>query len=246
MDTLNAIIIDDEINARENLRFLLNEFCKNVTIVSESKNVDEAVIQIKEHQPQLIFLDIEMPQKNGFQLLEAFDTINFQIIFVTAYDQYAIKAFEFAALDYLLKPIDIERLKKAVKKASTIALKNLTFDKLELLKSNRKKVKKIAIPYKSDYVILDLTNILCIEADRMYSIIYTVDNKKYIASKKLSYYENLLSNDTGFIRVHRSWIINTNFIKIYSRKDKTIQLDNQFKVPVSKSYKEGFETIFCS
>lgn len=244
MDTLDAIIIDDEINARENLRFLLTEFCKNVTIVSEAKNVDEAVIQIKKHQPQVIFLDIEMPQKNGFQLLEAFDIIDFQIIFVTAYDQYAIKAFEFAALDYLLKPIDIERLQKAVKKASTIAIKNI--DKLELLKSNRKKVTKIAIPYKSDYVIIDLTNILCIEADRMYSIIYTVDNKKYIASKKLSYYENLLSIDTGFVRVHRSWMIHTNTIKIYSKKDKTIQLENQFKVPLSKSYKEKFESIFCS
>ena len=245
MDTLNAIIIDDEINARENLRFLLNEFCKNVTIVSESKNVDEAVIQIKEHQPQLIFLDIEMPQKNGFQLLEAFDTINFQIIFVTAYDQYAIKAFEFAALDYLLKPIDIERLKKAVKKASTIAIKNLTFDKLELLKSNRKKVKKIAIPYKSDYVILDLTNILCIEADRMYSIIHTKDDKKYMASKKLSYYEDLLCKETDFIRTHRSWIVNTNEIEFYSKKDKNIQLKNNFKVSVSKSYKETLENIFC-
>ncbi|WP_158840918.1 LytR/AlgR family response regulator transcription factor [Polaribacter sp. L3A8] len=244
MNTLNAIIIDDEINARENLRFLLNEFCKNVIIVAESKNVDEAVIQIKEHQPQLIFLDIEMPQKNGFQLLEAFDTINFQIIFITAYDQYAIKAFEFAALDYLLKPIDIERLKKAVKKASAIAIKNLTFDKLELLKSNRKKVKKIAIPYKSDYVILDLKNIFCIEADRMYAILYTEKGKKYVAAKKLSYYESLLCEENEFLRIHRSWIVNSNAIKMYSKKEKCIQLKNDIKIPVSKSYKEEFEAIF--
>lgn len=246
MDTLNAIIIDDEVNARENLRFLLTEFCKNVTIVSEAKNVNEGVLQIKKYQPQLIFLDIEMPQKNGFQLLEAFDTINFQIIFVTAYDQYAIKAFKFAALDYLLKPIDIERLQKSVDRATTIAENNLNIDRLKLLKINRKKVKKIAIPYKSDYVVLDLTDILCIEADRMYSIIHTNNNKKYIASKKLSYYENLLSIDESFIRVHRSWMINTNTIEIYSKKDKTVLLQNQFKVPVSKSYKENFENIYSS
>ncbi|PQJ72011.1 LytR/AlgR family response regulator transcription factor [Polaribacter butkevichii] len=244
MNTLNAIIIDDEVNARENLRYLITEFCKNISIISEAKNVDEGVLLIKEHQPQLVFLDIEMPQKNGFHLLEAFDEIDFQIIFVTAYDQYAIKAFQVAALDYLLKPIDIERLQNAVEKASNLIATGGVNNRFNLLKNNRQKVKKIAIPYKSDYVILDLKNIFCIEADRMYAILYTEKGKKYVAAKKLSYYENLLCEENEFLRIHRSWIINSNAIKMYSKKEKCIQLKNDIKIPVSKSYKEEFEAIF--
>lgn len=246
MNTLNAIIVDDEINARENLVYLLSKFCPNVTVVSQAQNVDEAVVEIKKHQPQLVFLDIEMPQKNGFQLLNEFSTIDFQIIFVTAYDKYAVKAFEVAALDYLLKPIAIEKLVKAVKKATVLIDKSERNLRLALLNENKNKIKKIAIPYKSDYVMLNLVDILYIEADRMYSIIHVKENKKYIASKKLSYYENLLSFEEEFIRVHRSWIVNTSTINLYSKKDKNIQLKNQFKIPISKSYKEEFETIFCS
>ncbi|WP_299061817.1 LytTR family DNA-binding domain-containing protein [uncultured Polaribacter sp.] len=241
MEAINAIVIDDEINARENLGYLLNEFCKNITVIDEAKNVDDAVVKIKKHKPQLIFLDIEMPQKNGFQLLNSFTEINFQIIFVTAYDKYAVKAFEVAALDYLLKPIDIEKLIKAVERA-TIAIKNkIENSRLTLLKENKKTVKRIAIPYKSDYVILNVLDIFCIEADRMYSIIHKKSGKKYIASKKLSYYEDLLCNDGIFKRVHRSWVVNTNKIEMYSKKDRTILLENQFNIPVSKSYKDSFE-----
>ncbi|QVY67209.1 LytTR family DNA-binding domain-containing protein [Polaribacter sp. Q13] len=246
MDTINAIIIDDEINARENLRYLLNEFCKNITVISEAKNVDEAVLKIKKHKPQLIFLDIEMPQKNGFQLLNSFTEIDFQIIFVTAYDKYAVKAFEVAALDYLLKPIEIEKLVKSIKRATTSIVNKTNNNRITLLKENKKTVKKIAIPYKSDYVILNITDLLYIEADRMYSIIHTKGDKKYLASKKLSYYENLLCDENIFIRVHRSWIINSNKIVSYSKKDKMITLDSHFKIPVSKSYKETFEKMFSS
>lgn len=245
METINAIIIDDEINARENLRYLLNEFCKNINVISEAKNVDDAVLKIKEHKPQLIFLDIEMPQKNGFQLLNSFTEIDFQIIFVTAYDKYAVKAFEVAALDYLLKPIDIEKLVRAVKRATTSIENKIENKRIALLKENKKTVKRIAIPYKSDYVILNTEDIVCIEADRMYSIIHTIKGEKFLASKKLSYYEDLLCEEEFFIRVHRSWIVNSNTIEAYSKKDKILLLEDDFKVPVSKSYKDDFEKIFC-
>ncbi|AUC85093.1 DNA-binding response regulator [Polaribacter sp. ALD11] len=244
MNVINAIIIDDEVNACENLRYLLTEFCKNITIVSEAKNVDDAIIQINKHKPQLIFLDIEMPQKNGFQLLDAFTNINFQIIFVTAYDKYAIKAFEVSAIDYLLKPIDINRLQKAVEKVSKLLISGKKNNKLDLLNDNREKIQKIAIPYKSDYVIVNLRDILCIEADRMYTIIHTINGKKYVAAKKLSYYEDLLCKEQDFLRTHRSWIVNTSAIEMYSKKDKKIQLKNEFEIPISKSYKEKFEAIF--
>lgn len=245
MNKIQAVIVDDELNARENLRYLLNAFCKEVEIVSEVANVDEATVAINKHKPQLVFLDIEMPRKNGFQLLDEFSDIDFQIIFITAYDMYAIKAFEVAAIDYLLKPIDIERLQEAVKKVKK-SIKNTEFSKanLNVLKENKKALQKIAIPYKTDYVILDIDNVLCIEADRMYSVVYTKNNKKYMVAKKLSYYENLLCNKKDFVRLHRSWIVNINKIEVYSKKEKEVTLESDFKVPVSKSYKENFETLF--
>lgn len=245
MSKIKAIIVDDELNARENLRYLLNEFCKDVEIISEASNVDDAVVEINKHTPNLVFLDIEMPRKNGFQLLEEFTSIDFQIIFVTAYDMYAIKAFEVAALDYLLKPVAIERLQASVKKVEkTIEDAKTTQAHLEVLKQNKKNLQKIAIPYKTDYVILDINDVLCIEADRMYSVVYTRSQKKYMVAKKLSYYENLLCNEKEFIRLHRSWIVNLNKIETYSKKEKEVKLETDFKVPVSKSYKENFETLF--
>ena len=247
MEKINAIIVDDEINARENLRYLLSEFCNEVNLLEEVSNVDDAVVAIHKHHPQVVFLDIEMPRKNGFQLLEEFSEINFQIIFITAYDTYAVKAFKVAALDYLLKPIAIDRLKDAVIKAqkqienSTISNKNIN-----VLKENSKGLKKIAIPYKTDYVILNIENVLCIEADRMYSVLHTTTNKKYTVAKKMSYYEDLLCNNINFIRLHRSWIVNVDKIKMYSKREKEVILEADFKVPVSKSNKESFEMLFYS
>ena len=247
MNKIQAIIVDDEVNARENLYYLVNEFCKNIEIVSKVSNVNDAVINIKKHKPKLIFLDIEMPQKSGFKLLEEFLEIDFHIIFVTAYDKYAIRAFEVAAIDYLLKPVDIERLKEAVKKVSRI-VKNEKYNQenINVLKINKKETKKIAIPYKSDYMILNVEEILCIGADRMYVNLYIQKNKKYIVAKRLSYYEELLCEEKGFFRVHRSWIVNLNKIQMYSKKEKEVTLEDNFKVPVSKSYKEKFEKLFYS
>lgn len=247
MEKINAVIVDDELNARENLQYLLGEFCKQVTIVAQASNVDDAVVAINKHKPHLVFLDIEMPRKNGFQLLEEFLEINVQIIFVTAYDAYAIKAFEVSAIDYLLKPIDISRLKESVIKAQkSIENSSVSNEKLSVLKENKKGLKKIAIPYKTDYVILNVEDVLCIEADRMYSVLHTVKNKKYLVAKKLSYYEGVLCDDTNFIRLHRSWIVNLNKVNRYSKRDKEVILETEFKVPVSKSNKENFETLFYS
>ncbi len=244
MNKLSAIIVDDEINARENLRYLLNDFCKNINILGEATNVDEAVKVITKHQPQIVFLDIEMPQKNGFQLLNEFEEINFHIIFVTAYDSYAIKAFQVTAIDYLLKPIDVSLLEKAIKKAEKHIENKTQSKRINLLQKNNKKITKIAIPYKNDYAIVNIGDIFCIEADRMYSVLHMKSNKKYMVAKKLSYYEKLLCDNTEFIRLHRSWIINVEKIETYSKKEKEVILETQFKVPVSKSYKENFETLF--
>ncbi|MBU3012790.1 LytTR family DNA-binding domain-containing protein [Polaribacter vadi] len=243
MTKINAIIVDDEINARENLRYLLNDFCSNVKILAEASNVKDAVLLIKKNKPDIVFLDIQMPQKNGFQLLEEFSEINFQIIFVTAYDNYAIKAFQVAAIDYLLKPIDVDLLKEAILKVENNIKNKISVNRYKLLKENNK---KLAIPHKNDYVIVQIDNILCIEADRMYSKIYLLDDKTFLVSKKLSYYENLFLDDEKFIRAHRSWIININTIKTYSKKDKEVILKNGYKVPISKGHKDDFEKIFTN
>ena len=118
--------------------------------------------------------------------------------------------------------------------------------RLQLLKINQKKLKKIAIPYKSDYVIIDVGDIACIEADRMYSTVHTIKGKKYVIAEKLSYYEQLLCNDIDFVRLHRSWIVNLNKIETYSKRTKEVVLETQFKVPVSKTNKEAFEMLLYS
>lgn len=243
MSKISTIIVDDEINARENLRFLLNDFCCNVNIIAEAANVDNAKQLISNLKPDLVFLDIQMPQKNGFQLLKQFNEINFQVIFVTAYDNYAIKAFQVAAIDYLLKPIDIDLLKDAINKVAQNIKNSNAIQRYKLLEENNK---KIAIPYKNDYLIVKINDILCIEADRMYSKIHLIDNKTFLVTKKLSYYENLFLDDTNFVRSHRSWIINMNRIKTYSKKDKEVILINNTKIPISRGHKEDFENLFTN
>ncbi|NIJ44778.1 two-component system LytT family response regulator [Wenyingzhuangia heitensis] len=240
MKKTKAIIVDDELSARENLNYLIENFCPDITVVNTCCNVNEAVVSIKKLKPDVVFLDIEMPQKNGFQLIKEFDEINFQIVFITAYDQYAIKAFEVSALDYLLKPIDIDRLLEV-----TTKLKNqlglLGFQKrLKTLSSNQKKLSKISIPYKSDYVIINVDDILYIEADRMYSHIYTHQGKKYTASKKLSHYEELFFENCNFKRIHRSWLANLDKVTSYSKSDKNLIINNK-EIPVGKTYKEQTE-----
>ena len=244
MNNIPAILVDDEINARENLRFLLQDFCKNVTILAEASNVCDALELIELHQPKLVFLDVEMPQKNGFQLFNELDEVNFQVIFVTAYNNYAIKAFQVAAIDYLLKPIEVSLLIKAVDKVALTIQNSIAKQRINLLETDQKEITKIAVPYKNDYSIIDVNSIFTIEADRMYSLIHLQKNKKFIVAKKLSYYENLLRDNTQFVRIHRSWIINTDKIVMYSKKEKLVILKDNIKVPLSKSYKDKFENIF--
>ena len=135
-------------------------------------------------------------------------------------------------------------LKNAVKKVANSIQKDDFKKRLELLNINQKKLQKIAVPYKSDYVIIDLKNIAFFEADRMYTHIKLIDGKNYTASKKLSHYQKLLSESNNFIRIHRSWMVNTDHIFIYSKKEKNIELKNGIKIPISKSYKESFEDLF--
>lgn len=241
---LQAILVDDEQSALDNLGYLIGEFCPSVDIIGHAKNVDDAVLLIKNLKPNLVFLDIEMPRKNGFELVKQFKQINFHILFVTAYNHYAVKAFEVSAVDYLLKPIEIDRLKSAVEKVE----KQENFQKsIHLLEQNLKdeKIKYLSIPYKNDFIVVDLNDIICIEACRMYSNIIVLDRKtnetkQFLYAKKIGDLERNLSGNT-LIRVHRSWLINLLFLKSYSKKRNTVLLEKDFEIPVSRSYKSDLK-----
>jgi two-component system LytT family response regulator len=245
-NTLRAIIVDDELNAHENLRYLLLQYCPNVTIVGEAFHVDEAIILIEKTTPDLVFLDIEMPNKSGFELFNSFETVSFHTIFVTAYDKHAIRAFSVSAIDYLLKPIAIDLLKNAIEKVTLKQEEQNFIERIKVFQENNSQVaiQKLSIPYKSDYIIINIEDVLYIEADRMYSIIHIKSDtpqKTYIYAKKLSYFEELLSTNENFCRTHRSWIVNLDYVVSYSKKDHLLSMLNTAQVSVSKSYKEIVE-----
>lgn len=239
---MKVVIVDDEQSARDILSNLLLRFCEDIEIVGIFSNVEEAVVGIKEKQPDLVFLDIEMPNYAGYEIVQFFEEVNFEIIFITAYDKYALRAFEVSAVDYLLKPIDIDRLKLAVKKASEkVGLKQHA-EKYQLLQSTLKtnELKNIIIFEKGMQFILALDTIIAVEAQESYCYIYTT-LKKYMVSKNLKHFENILTTDQRFLRIHKSWIISKNHIEKYSKTDLLIILTNGIQAKLSKYKKVEFE-----
>lgn len=241
--TFNAILVDDEDSARNILSNLLINFCPQINIINKCEDVEQAVDSIKKQKPDLVFLDIEMPNYAGYEITSFFDKIDFEIIFITAYDHYAIKAFQVSAVDYLLKPIDINRLKEAVDKfiaKSEIKNASLNYEVLvESLKDD--KIKKIIVPHQGDQKILQLTDIIAIEASESYSYIYTLDSQKYMVSKNLKHFETLFSSNNNFLRTHKSWVINLDHLKEYSKSKLIIELENNIQAKLSKYKKPQFE-----
>jgi two-component system LytT family response regulator len=240
---ITAIIIDDEAKGRLALREKLSAYCPLVKVIAEAGNGQEALLLIQHHKPQLIFLDIEMPRMNGFEMLNALPEKNFHVIFTTAYDQYAIKAIKYAAFDYLLKPIDIEELKTAVEK---IELKetNQTKKQAELLQQNmehpKKQLNKLAIPTLEGLLFFDINDIIHLEANSNYTFIYFSGKPKITASKTLKEFEDILP-ESIFFRTHHSHLINLNYIKRYIKGDGgQIELQNGTYVDVSRRKKEEF------
>lgn len=242
MNKIRAIIVDDEEGARDVLDNLLLRFCPEVELIAKCQNVLQAVDVINKEQPDLVFLDIEMPNYSGFEIVTFFKEINFEIIFVTAYDQYAIRAFEVAAIDYLLKPIDIERLKHAVTRVQQQRNVEQQSQRLSLLSNTleSKQLKNIIISDKGQQNIIPIENIIAIEAQESYCTIHTTE-KTYIASKNLKHFETVLESLPQFFRVHKSWLINKNYIKHYSKSDLSIQLSNGLTTKLSKYKKTEFE-----
>ncbi len=242
VEKIKAILVDDEEGARDVLANLLARFCPEVELIAKCPNVLQAVEAIKQHKPHLVFLDIEMPNYSGFEIVNFFKEIDFEIIFVTAYDQYAIRAFEIAAMDYLLKPVDIERLKKAVHRV--IEHRNAQqhaqrlFHLSQTLETSYPK--NIVVSDKGQQHVIPIDNIIAIEAQESYCLIHTTERNE-TASKNLKHFETLFEGMPKFFRVHKSWLINTDYLQQYSKSDLSILLTNGLVTKLSKYKKAEFE-----
>lgn len=240
---INAILIDDEERARDSLRTLLTSYCPDVNIVAECANVPDGVLAINKHHPKLVFLDIEMPEYNGFELLSFFRDVDFEIIFVTAYNDYALKAFEVSAVDYVLKPVDIDKLKLAVDKASKRLEGHDMKNRLDVLKDSFKtnQFNKIALPLAEGLLFVDVMEIVYLEADGAYTNVWLKDGSKILVSKKIKFFEEVLEGRQNFFRSHRSYMVNINFIKKYNRSENSLLLDNGKTIIISRDRKAEFE-----
>ena len=240
---IRAIIIDDEERARRVLEKLLQEYCNDVEVVALCENVPSGVQKINELNPDVVFCDIEMPDFSGLELLTFFKDVNFELIFATGYSEFAIQAFEMSAIDYLLKPIQIEKLETAVEKLKKKLQQATMHDRLETLKENLQEnvINKIALPVSDGLIFIDVKNISLLEADGSYTHVWLKDGSNLLVSKKIKYFEALLANRNQFFRVHRSYIVNINSIKKYSKAESYIFLDNNKSVKIARDKKAEFE-----
>lgn len=240
---MRAILIDDEKSNLENLQTLLEKHCPQVTIVATAQNVSDSVNAIEKYLPDLVFLDIQMGKQTGFDVLKLLPSRNFEVVFVTAYDQYGIQAVKFAALDYLLKPIDIEELMSAVNKAERKLATQMQTSQLDFLLQQLKKpetsISKIALPMQSEIRYVPLPEIIRCEADSTYTHFFLSSGEKILVSKSLKEYADLL-RPNGFLRTHQSHLVNPNYVKSWLKEDGGILLLTSGEtIPVSKPNKDA-------
>lgn len=247
---IRSIIIEDEKRSRDTLRELLKRFCKNVEIIAEVDGYKSGIEAIKEHKPDVIFLDIQMPDGSGFKLLEDIGEIDFEIIFTTAYDQFAIKAIKYSALDYLLKPIVPEELINAIKKIEKNKQKNTINKNIEVLLDNintpEEEPKKIVLSTYDKIHVIKTDEIIRCESDNYYTKFFFTNGKQLLISKTLKENDELLSAH-NFIRPHKSHLINTKFIKNYNRNEGGfIVMTDDSKIPVSRRKREKITNIISN
>jgi two-component system LytT family response regulator len=247
---LTAVIVEDEKRSRESLNGLLNLYCKNVTVVAEADGVKSGIAAIEKNKPDIVFLDIQMPDGSGFKLLESINNLDFGIIFTTAYDQFAIKAIKFSAIDYLLKPIYPDYLVEAVGKAEKKTLSLRSHKNVEVLLENFTKPEseppKIVLSTAEKLHVVNVKDIIRCESDNYYTRYFFNDGKKLLISKTLKENEELLS-DFNFIRPHKSHLINVLYIKSYDKHEGGfINMTDGSVVPVSRRKKEKILEIIIN
>ena len=240
--TYTALIIDDEVSSRKSLSIFLEKYCKKIHLLGTAQNIIEAKKKIDSLNPDIIFLDIEMPHGNAFDLLDQYSELSFQVIFVTAFSQYAVKAFNLSNASYILKPVDIEELIEEVNKACFHVDQSTKWEHTaQLLESiKEKKLTKIVVPLIDGFQVVPSEDVLYLEASDNFSIIYLVSGKKLMACRKLKFYEDNLSS-SGFCRIHRSSIINIDHVVKYNKgKGGMVTLSSGKQLDVSLSRKSDF------
>jgi len=241
-ETIKAVIVEDELASRTTLNNYLNKYCSQVEVLEMADSIASGLAAIKSHKPDLVFLDIEMPYGNAFDLLESIDEVDFEIIFVTAYKDYAIKALNLSAAYYILKPIDIDELVAAVTKIcerqksdeSILHSKIL----LDNIKSNNLINKKIVLPQMDGFEVININDIIRAEANDNYTHIYLVNGKKHLVSKTLKHFDDLLT-EFDFIRTHKSHLVNLKYITKYIKgKVGRLRMSDDSYVDVSATRKK--------
>ena len=241
---LTAIIIDDESNSRNALLQKIIKYCTEVTVIAACENGEQGIETIETKKPDIVFLDVEMPRMNGFTMLQQLKNKNFEIIFVTAYDHYAIKAIKFSALDYLLKPVEAEDLKTAVEKVTQKRKEREGNNRVELLLQNFLEEKtahqRIAIASMEGLQFVPTDDIIYLEANSNYTSFYLTNNRKIMAAKTLKDFEELLPASM-FIRIHHSYLINKNGVEKYIKGEGgQVVMKNGVTLDVARRKKEEF------
>lgn len=248
---ITAILIDDDANLRSGLKSMLGIYAPEIDIIGEADSVKTGVLILQALQPQVVFMDIQLGDGNGFDILEQLASKNGKstshIVFVTAYEEYAIKAFRFSALDFLLKPIDPEELEKVIGKIKQVVAKKDNYAHIDLLLENiRKKVdhfKRIALSTADGIHLFEISDIIRCESEDNYTKFYLKNNKPVLISKTLKEYEELLT-EHGFERIHQSHLINLAYLKSYIKKDGgyVVMSDNS-NLPISQRKKERLQEL---
>lgn len=241
---LTAIIIDDEPSSRNALKQKLSRHCEGITIIGECENGEEGIALLAKTDYDIVFLDVEMPRMNGFNMLQNLSKINFEVIFITAYDHYAIKAIKFSALDYLVKPVEVEELKIAVEKAVKKRNSSSGNERLEHLLQNlmqdKNELHRIAIPSMEGLQFVETENIIFLEANSNYTCFFINNQSKITVAKTLKEFEDLLPASV-FIRIHHSYIINKNMVTKYIKGEGgQVIMKNGKVLDVARRKKEFF------
>jgi two-component system, LytTR family, response regulator len=245
---LSAIIVEDEELSRETLRNYLSKYCANVTVVAEAANIIEGKAAIERLKPDVVFLDVEMPYGNAFDLLEQLDDITFETIFVTAFSNYAIQALNLSASYYLLKPLDIDELVRAVEKISQSSLRHKELNHTKILIDNikieNKQLQKVVLPIIDGFEVVQVNQIIRCEALDNFTTLYLTNGRKLVICRTLKHFESTLA-DYDFIRVHKSHLINFQYIKQYKKgKGGQAIMSDGASVDISPNRKQEFLAKF--
>jgi two-component system, LytTR family, response regulator len=243
---MNAIIIDDEESGRKTIKNFIEKYTSNISVIDEADSVKNGLFSILTHNPDVVFLDIRMTDGTGFDLLEKLPKIDFKLIFVTAYEEHAIKAFKYSAIDYLLKPVNPDDFIAAVAKIKSDNKIDELEEKVSVLIKNKFNFNKIALPTLNGLKMISIPTIIRCESDNNYTLFFLSDGSKILVSKTLKEYDELLSSE-GFYRLHKSHLVNIAFIKEYIKGDGGyVILEDKTSIEVSRRKKDGLLAILMN